>query len=417
MKKSLVLAMAMALGVTASAYAANPFSDVPAGHWAYDSIAKLAASGVIEGYGDDTFRGDRLMTRYEMAQIVAKAMAKGANVDKLAAEFADELDKLNVRVAALEKKSDNVKITGQFRYHYAHHKRTGYDENSHENGLRSRIWFTGKVNDNWNYVGMLQNYQDLRDNTGNERTDFQRAYLDGRLGGVTVRAGRHDFQLGDANLYDTRMDGIKIAYGDKVKFGAYVGKPTNGADDLDYKDKGDRIKYGKFWGANLGYDSGKFALNAAYDKFQDAKYTLTDKDADNFDNNGVWSVQAGYNFGKATLGAIYLKSNVDAKYDGRDADTDGFVVTATYAGAEAAKPGTWGLTAKYYDQGAGTFIAHTMDGKAMDFVNQGFKGWSVAGNVTVAKNMIATVQYFDIKGKEDSDKKAKTLWSELAVTF
>ena len=43
--------MAMALGVTASAYAANPFSDVPAGHWAYDSISKLAASGVIEGYG------------------------------------------------------------------------------------------------------------------------------------------------------------------------------------------------------------------------------------------------------------------------------------------------------------------------------------------------------------------------------
>ena len=38
MKKSLVLAMAMALGVTASAYAANPFSDVPAGHWAYDAM-------------------------------------------------------------------------------------------------------------------------------------------------------------------------------------------------------------------------------------------------------------------------------------------------------------------------------------------------------------------------------------------
>ena len=151
----------MALGVTASAYAANPFSDVPAGHWAYDSIAKLAASGVIEGYGDDTFRGDRLMTRYEMAQIVAKAMAKGANVDKLAAEFADELDKLNVRVAALEKKSDNVKITGQFRYHYAHHKKKGYDENSHENALRSRIWFTGTVNDGWTYTGMLQNVHNI----------------------------------------------------------------------------------------------------------------------------------------------------------------------------------------------------------------------------------------------------------------
>ena len=158
MKKSLVLAMAMALGVTASAYAANPFSDVPAGHWAYDSISKLAAAGVIEGYGDDTFRGDRLMTRYEMAQIVARAMAKGANVDKLAAEFADELDKLNVRVAALEKKSDNVKITGEIRYHYKHQKNTNYgDKRYSETGLRSRLYFTGKVNDNWNYVGRIQN--------------------------------------------------------------------------------------------------------------------------------------------------------------------------------------------------------------------------------------------------------------------
>ncbi|MCD8175044.1 MAG: S-layer homology domain-containing protein, partial [Phascolarctobacterium sp.] len=62
MKKSLVLAMAMALGITASAYAANPFRDVPAGHWAYDSIAKLAAAGVVDGYPDGTFGGSRLIT-------------------------------------------------------------------------------------------------------------------------------------------------------------------------------------------------------------------------------------------------------------------------------------------------------------------------------------------------------------------
>lgn len=108
MKKSLVLAMAMALGVTASAYAANPFSDVPEGHWAYDAVSKLAAEGVIDGFPNGTFGGDKLMTRYEMAQIVAKAMAKGADVDKLAAEFSDELDSLGVRVAKLEDKSDNV---------------------------------------------------------------------------------------------------------------------------------------------------------------------------------------------------------------------------------------------------------------------------------------------------------------------
>ena len=123
--------MAMALGVTASAYAANPFSDVPAGHWAYDSVNKLAAAGIVDGYGNGTFGGDRLMTRYEMAQIVAKAMAKGANVDRLAAEFADELDSLGVRVAALEKKSDNVKITGELSKDewFSYFKSISYDNN------------------------------------------------------------------------------------------------------------------------------------------------------------------------------------------------------------------------------------------------------------------------------------------------
>ena len=143
MKKSLVLAMAMALGVTASAYAANPFSDVPAGHWAYDAVNKLAAAGVVDGYPDGTYGGDKLMTRYEMAQIVAKAMAKGANVDKLAAEFADELDSLGVRVANLEKKADNVKITGQARFSY---KDVDGDSNGNSMQLRDRLWVTGQVN-------------------------------------------------------------------------------------------------------------------------------------------------------------------------------------------------------------------------------------------------------------------------------
>ena len=127
---------------TASAYAANPFSDVPAGHWAYDAVNKLAAEGVVDGYPDGTYGGDKLMTRYEMAQIVAKAMAKGANVDKLAAEFADELDSLGVRVANLEKKADNVKITGEIRYSY---RDVDGDVNGNESVLRSRLWVNGQI--------------------------------------------------------------------------------------------------------------------------------------------------------------------------------------------------------------------------------------------------------------------------------
>ena len=142
MKKSLVLAMAMALGVSATAFAANPFSDVPAGHWAYASVSKLAAAGIVDGYPDGTFKGDNLMTRYEMAQIVAKAMAKGANVDKLAAEFADEMDNLGVRVANLEKKADNVKITGEFRTGYK-----DYDLGAYKPEGRTRLFVAARRSD------------------------------------------------------------------------------------------------------------------------------------------------------------------------------------------------------------------------------------------------------------------------------
>ena len=111
MKKTMVAALAAALTVGAASTtfaAANPFSDVPRDHWAYDAVTQLAADGVVEGYGDGTYRGDRNITRYEMAQMVAKAMAKEnvpvsdkALIDRLAAEFADELNNLGVRVSNL----------------------------------------------------------------------------------------------------------------------------------------------------------------------------------------------------------------------------------------------------------------------------------------------------------------------------
>ena len=192
MKKTLFAAVALSLGITASACgAANPFSDVPAGHWAYDSIAKLSAAGIVEGYGDTSFGGDKLMTRYEMAQIVARAMAKGAKVDKLAAEFADELDNLGVRVANLEKKSDNIRFWGQLRTRYERWDRSGDKRDQHDvSGGRTRIWGEGRLNDSWTYNLMLQNEQIFSNNKGEEDIQFKRAYVQGRLGGMTVRAGR-----------------------------------------------------------------------------------------------------------------------------------------------------------------------------------------------------------------------------------
>ena len=422
MKKSLVLAMAMALGVTASAYAANPFSDVPAGHWAYDSISKLAAAGVIEGYGDASFGGDKLMTRYEMAQIVAKAMAKGANVDKLAAEFADELDNLGVRVANLEKKADNVKIAGNIRYEYGH--RSGDMGKAKgkvaKNRLRSRLYVSGQVNDDWSYTARLENNQEFngagKNNVGEEDTQLNQAWVNGKLGGLKVVAGKTDLTLANGNLYDNTAEYVGISYGKEIKLNAYWGQP------VDYG-------YDEFWGINASGKIGKLGLSAGYDQFKDALKAATLVGDGNTNaaklgaDNGVWNVTASYGFDKnVKLSATYLHSDLDSKDINMpagvtDVDTDGYVISLGYKGAKANQVGSWGANANYYNQGVGTFVAHTMNtGDWGLLYREGFKGYSVGANYTLAKNIVYSLNYYDLEGKETSTD-TQVLWSRLQLTF
>jgi len=116
MKKTLSLTLVMIFVLSFMAVA-NPFSDVPFSHWAYDAVAKLSARGIITGFPDGTFKGQRTVTRYELAMILARLMAKmdtpgglPANfsledrrtVERLTVELADELSLLGVKVTALE---------------------------------------------------------------------------------------------------------------------------------------------------------------------------------------------------------------------------------------------------------------------------------------------------------------------------
>lgn len=80
------------------------FPDVPENHWAYDAIKVLAGNGIVEGYPNGEFDGDRMMTRYEFAMIVYRAMQKGANVSsKLINEFEPELERIRVDTIAKDK--------------------------------------------------------------------------------------------------------------------------------------------------------------------------------------------------------------------------------------------------------------------------------------------------------------------------
>ena len=117
MKKNFIIALALVQITTlsgAAAAAADPYSDVPAGHWAYDAVKQLSAAGIVEGYSDGTYRGQKTVTRYEMATITANALTnlsqadagQKALIEKLATEFSAELAAHEVRLTALENKVD-----------------------------------------------------------------------------------------------------------------------------------------------------------------------------------------------------------------------------------------------------------------------------------------------------------------------
>ena len=83
------------------------FPDTPENHWAYDYVATLAGNGLLEGYPDGNFRGDRDLTRYEVAAILYRAMMNGAQLTQRALEeFAPELDR--IRVDTLTRHSDGT---------------------------------------------------------------------------------------------------------------------------------------------------------------------------------------------------------------------------------------------------------------------------------------------------------------------
>ena len=351
------------------------------------------------------------MTRYEMAQIVAKAMAKGANVDKLAAEFADELDNLGVRVANLEKKADNVKITGEIRAHYEDLDEVYYTPSANDevkkgsnSKLRSRIWVKGQVNDDWTYTAMLQNEQVFADkghsdNKGDEDVTFQRAFVNGRLGGLAVEAGRNNASLLGGEILSHRADRVKVAYGKDVKLAAEYGKlsSTNGGSLGD-----------DYYAVSLSGKVGALGLEAVYVDVNEDKYLRQDND--------IWAIGANYAFDKnVAVKAAYLKGDVE-NAKGED---DGWYAALNYKGAKAAKAGSWGAYAGYYDMAASTMISNGWNtGLANDYRKffDGFEGWKAGVNYTFAKNIVGTVEYVDLDAKDDVQEN-KSLWSQVVFTF
>lgn len=156
--------------------AANPFADVDTSSWAYQAVSQLSDQGVVDGYPDGTFKGDKNVSRYELAQIIARLMAKEeslndsqrATVQKLSGEYAGELQSLGVRVKELEKKAGNLSNITEIRVQDIPRYDNVYKDNksSHDElSLRVRLNTMANVNDRSTVYSQLETTMSMNGST------------------------------------------------------------------------------------------------------------------------------------------------------------------------------------------------------------------------------------------------------------
>lgn len=177
--KHCLLKTAMAALFATAAFtvsAANPFADVDTSSWAYQAVSQLSDQGVVDGYPDGTFKGDKNVSRYELAQIIARLMAKEdslndsqkAAVQKLSAEYADDLQNLGVRVKKLEKKTGNLSTITELRVQDIPRYDNVYKDSksSHDElSLRVRINTMANVNDRSTVYSQLETTMSMNGST------------------------------------------------------------------------------------------------------------------------------------------------------------------------------------------------------------------------------------------------------------
>ena len=203
-------------GAAMTASAANPFSDVESDSWAYEAVASLSDQNIVEGYPDGTFKGDKHITRYEMAQITARLLAKRDSlsadqqsvVDKLSRKYANDLSSLGVRISELEKKTGKTSLLTELRVQGIDR----YDnifkdtkEKHYELGTRVRLNTMTRINDRSTLYGQLETYMGMN---GRDPYDINKYTYD-KNGNESVRAGHSDGELHLNRLWTTFQFGKK----------------------------------------------------------------------------------------------------------------------------------------------------------------------------------------------------------------
>lgn len=424
MKKKLAsLAAAMALtavmGGTAMA-AEGSLADVPKDHWSYEAVNQLVKDGIIEGMPDGTYAGDRAISRYEMAVIVARAtdkmeqanIADRALIEKMQSEYDSELKTIKDDVADLKNKVGKLNFYGFMRAQYDHDDKDGkpLDRSNDRTYLDLRADY--KVNDNWTVKTQVETHHRYSDdgsyNTGfskySQKTwsghdgNIKRVWVEGNFAnGGWVNIGRAWRGLGFQNvLLGTETDGIQAGIpikGTGLTASAIYASGTGTGDKESIYGIGTWGSVGHCVDINLNYVKSDMSKGHSYSTGEIVAYkpgkpipgastaiVLGDPiyNTTTVKRDKAFVLSTGINVAKnVRLLNDYIQTNAD--------DNNKSIATRiNYKGTDLNDPGSFGLYARYFKYGSNGQIAGDDEWGSTPF---GSKGWIVGVKYVPVKNV------------------------------
>lgn len=413
-KAALLLGMTMMAG-TVGAFAANPFVDVPTDSWAYQSVVMLADAGVIQGVDGQYFQGGRTITRYEAAEMTAKAMAhmdsasveQRALIHRLADEYADELKSLGVRITALENKTGNVTLSGDARIRY---RSQSQGRDGHSLGKKNDSSWDYHVNINANAQvndRVKVHYQLTTDEQGfadNQAASTKKNNPFTRLANVeytpdshwTTTVGRYTYKMGGGLglQYSHAFDGAQAAYtSGRWKLTGGYGKFKKDSDFIfaNIKDrKGQDLQNLKAGYAMIDGTFGRVGAGVYYNQFNhsgSAGENPTTAMAKNLDHvlGGYLSVKLADSWN--VLGDYQRISKQNETTTDKDADLWG--VKVSYGKAVPSAKGSWMGWLEYIDADPYALYGFAGSWRYGDMLDN-IRSWGAGVTYVLAKNVVLT---------------------------
>jgi len=416
-----VLALVAVLGLASTALAAKAAADVPVRHWAYGALAQLARDGLINADCKFAYNGTQPITRKEMAAIVANAMGRIENanaedlvlINKLSAEFSQELKSIGVKIAALEHKTDKLRMAGVLiitqDYNDVKNNNLGkadkftQDGNKFEGVHKLCLDTFYKVNDNWTVLNQMEYTRDWRETS--RGLQFPPTFynsISGKIGDTILTAGRFRYNFTDGLLFGDQITGAQVAFGSTPNIHLTFATIDLGENNLA---------------------TSLYTVNCPRFMSSDITYPL----------NASTNFKVGYHrvfqSDNSVPGRNYLECGIDKTFANRivltavhgkstyETDNDAWAVGLGTKLANFMQRGSQQGWITFFKVESLAAICSVYDAAKNDAPHHGVKGYEIGWSNVLTEKAVATIRFIDYRATNSGDLWTNKWWRFGMIIF